>query len=621
MAHPALAALLLSAAFQESPAENGKILDAIEKAVKAANDGDGPAFASRFDIRRLLDEVYAQAGLDPAREKTGKESTERLLKPALELTIDYCSKLGVEWGEVRNARIRRLKGGTEAEVSCILKDSLGAKEPYRFWTVKGEAGWKIFDFESVAGGIRLSVIMAGFLSRSDDAPQKLAALRPSTLALQRAVNHIAAGMTQEALEEIRAIRVEEFPDAWAAVVEMLEASILFDEWKLGETLAALERCLRRKPDLPRALRLKSEICRELKRPEDVIEAETAHLKIIAGDADAYYNIGYACREIGRIEDAVEAHRKGAACDPEDLRNRLLLWVLLAERGRTEEAKKHLEDALSLSLELMKTQAMELLLHIARRQAAERPSEPEPLHHLGHALRRLARPDEARRILEKVREADKDELLSSEIAEELACTLAHLDMAAEAMETADKPEGKNESLAVYVRAYVHAATGKDFDAVRAMRLALMAEARVKESPDDCDAWHHLGASLRRMGRHDAAEKALRTGLEKEDAEEKRQRFWEDLGHAIARGGRPKEALEWSARLLERDGWTAEGHYLAAAAHALSDDRKSAMASLRKLLESDPDQLEEVEADPAFQELRSDPDYVSLIRRHRDRNRVE
>jgi hypothetical protein len=58
-----------------------------------------------------------------------------------------------------------------------------------------------------------------------------------------------------------------------------------------------------------------------------------------------------------------------------------------------------------------------------------------------------------------------------------------------------------------------------------------------------------------------------------------------------------------------------------AHALSDDLKAALDSLRKLLKEDGDQIDAVEADPAFHEVRKDPAYGALLRRVRPKEGKE
>ncbi len=682
-----LVAVLHAFAVQDDPVA-GAVEAAVRASVKAMNEGKGQDFADLFHARRLVDEIHAQGGLGPVRDPRAAEAYETAIRAALPLMVAQQKRMGTEWGEILNPRVRLNRTGSEAEVSCLLKDSDGLKDRFRFWAVRDGEAWKIFDFESVTDGFRLSLLLTSFLTELEGDPQKVASLRPALIALQRAVARMNLGEMDEALDDLRAINLDLLPDTMSAIVEMLEGAILVGIGEAEEGLAVLERCLKRKPDLPRALRLKSEVCLQLGRFEKAVRAEEAYLKIIADDPDAYLNIGIALRELGRTGEAVEAHRKGAACDPEDPWNLLRLGILLAGRDGNGEAKKSLLEAFSRAGdadevyseavgELMETGAAGLLLDLALDRAGKRPGDAEPLYHQGHALRRLGRHEEAREVLARARELDKDEFWWAELLEELACTLAHLGKYAEARALAGELEEVDEGTAAYVRAYEHAAGGRDADALGALRqafkmdvdlhakvareaafrrlreseegrillaaakaqaeyidksidlylddrheqLRVLAEARVKAAPGDSDAWYHLGYSLRNLGRHEAAEKALRTGLEREEAEDYRLRFWEELGQALARSGRPKEALEWAGRLLEAEDWVVEGHSVAAAAHALAGDRKAALASLGKLFEEDADQIHVVESDPAFREIRQDPEYAALVRRVRGREFTE
>jgi len=341
-----------------------------------------------------------------------------------------------EWGTVLNPRVRVLKPGAEAVVSCILKDSDGEKDRYRFWTVRDKAALKIYDFESVSDGVRLSILLTSILNDAEGDPRKLAAITRAATVFHGITAQLAAGETAKVLEALQTLDLENLPKTLAAIFEMIEGAVLIAEGQEEKALEVLDRCLTHRPDLPRALRLKSEVCLSLRRFDDVVRAEREYLKIIVDDPDAFFNIGNAFRELKKVDEAIEAHRKGADCDPEDAPNRLRLGILLAGRGRPVEAKKHLVDAFNRSDdaaeayteaagEIMKTDAMELLRDLAAGQAKEQEEDAGPLYHQGHALRRLGSHEEARKTLARARELDKDELFSSELLEELACTLVHL----------------------------------------------------------------------------------------------------------------------------------------------------------------------------------------------------
>jgi len=677
-----LALLLLS---QVPPVDDEKaIRAAVEKLVRAVNDGEGEAFAGQFDVRRVLLEVRALGGTDPAGGDAPRlDRFEGPLRLAL-VQMGRQQKELAPWGELRQVSIRRAAGKPKAEVACVLRDADGERDRMRFWVAKEAEDWKVYDFESVNDGVRLTIVMAGFMTDVAD-PKRAAALGRAGRALQQATARLAAGELDEALADLRKVDPNVLPDSIASLCDMLEGGILYGQGKGDDALVALDRALRKCPDLPRAHQLRWEICRDLGRHADAAHSANEFLRILGDDSGAYLVLGLALRDLGRADEAVEAHRKGAACDDEDVANRWRLGILLALRKEPEGSRKTILDALAragdeapsvygeVAEELMKLEDPAVLLDVARDQGARRKEDARPLYHEGHALRRLGRHEEAERVLRKGIEKDReDELYTAELREELACTLAHLGRSKEALEIADAIEEDDEGAALYVRAYLYAAAKAPTDALRALRGALkedpdlhakvereavfatlrsgeegrallagakaksefdgkaidlmfsdrhealreLSAARVKAAPEDADAWYHLGASLRKLGRHDQAEKALREGLRKETSEEDHPRFWEELGQALARGGRRAEALEWARKLLEAEDWVAEGHYVSALAHALGDDRKAALESLGKLLEADKDQLDEVEADPAFAELRKDPAYAALVRRFRD-----
>lgn len=70
-----------------------------------------------------------------------------------------------------------------------------------------------------------------------------------------------------------------------------------------------------------------------------------------------------------------------------------------------------------------------------------------------------------------------------------------------------------------------------------------------------------------------------------------------------------------RLREREKWKVAGITLAAVAHAVTGDRKAALAESRKLFEADRDSVGRIEEDSVFAEVRKDPEYLELVRRIR------
>lgn len=340
-----------------------------------------------------------------------------------------------------------------------------------------------------------------------------------------------------------------------------------------------------------------------------------------------------------------------------------------------EREGELDDLYAEASEaLLAGDAPGVLLDLARDQAKRRGGDPDAalLLHEGHALRRLGKHDEAVKALRAGLAADADEEHGGSLKEELACALVHLGKLEEARELAGALGEEDEAASAYVQAYLAAAGGKEEDAVRDLKEALgkdhdlhakvsreavfekvrkgaeigellrrsklrsafyekafanlfrerngrlldLAQAHTKALPDDMDGWYFMGTALRKLGRFAEAETSLSAGLKRASGPADRPKFWEELGYALARLGRPDEALAYARKLQVTEDWAADGYYVAAYAHAAAERTAEALKALGKALEADPSKADDVGKEGVFEELRRLPACKELLEKARE-----
>ncbi len=129
------------------------------------------------------------------------------------------------------------------------------------------------------------------------------------------------------------------------------------------------------------------------------------------------------------------------------------------------------------------------------------------------------------------------------------------------------------------------------------------------PDSPRAQRGLGRVLLQQRRFDEAIAALREAV----ARESHSYFISDLGHAYAMAGRSDDARRMLAQLRE----VAKQRYVSpvyiAKVHAGLGETEEAMALLNQAFQERSDQLTGLRVDPAFDQMRTDANFVDLLRR--------
>lgn len=111
---------------------------------------------------------------------------------------------------------------------------------------------------------------------------------------------------------------------------------------LAQYKAALELDPKHQPTLFRLAQLYS----QLGQHDDSIATWKRYIRVTDQPATGYSNLGYACELAGRPAEAEEAYRKGIEIDPRNQPCRVNYGLMLARRGRIEEAKEQMSAVLT-----------------------------------------------------------------------------------------------------------------------------------------------------------------------------------------------------------------------------------------------------------------------------------
>ena len=162
----------------------------------------------------------------------------------------------------------------------------------------------------------------------------------------------------------------------------LEYAGLFERHgEMEEALSQLGEAVRHQPDRPDALIARGAFLARLKRhPEAEADLHRA-IRLAPEDANGHFELGFALWRKGVAEEAATALRRAATLAPHRSDAEYYLGEALHQAGDDEGA-----------------------LQALSRSAALEAGNPKPLQLMGRVLDRLGRPDEAREMYRRAREA-------------------------------------------------------------------------------------------------------------------------------------------------------------------------------------------------------------------------
>jgi tetratricopeptide (TPR) repeat protein len=291
----------------------------------ASKDGNESAFGSCFHGRRMLAEIELRGGIDAI----GIRRDELELEDEIYATVrDWCDQMKnkeTAWQSVHRCTYRFLEGRGEAEASVLMRNR-NQLSRFRFWVIKENDAWTIFDYESLGNSFRMSTHNGKLLVRQARGEVSAHQMERTWGLIDKAENFIARGNSEEALQVLREAEVTTSGPLQPSV-ELTLADALYHLGREEEALKKVDSALHQNKDMPQAVQFRGVILCGLQRFEECIRAQEEYMKVVGDDASAWYWIGRSYEGLGKREDALKAYRRGADCDETETFNRGRLRAL------------------------------------------------------------------------------------------------------------------------------------------------------------------------------------------------------------------------------------------------------------------------------------------------------
>jgi len=272
-----------------------------------------------WDVERMFE--HLQGLLRPGR---GSPGGDRLLQISFRAgmragMLDWMDDFA--WSE---HQVLRVDLDVQGGAATALLRVRSAPESYvvrmRLWLVRRETGWRPWDFEDLAGGVRATTYMLPFLAhvleQNTAAGTKLPDWTGPLEELLVGLEAAGAMDLERARAALEATEEVEFPRDFQDLRVLLAASLEVAEGRYEEALAQIESASA--VELVILHYLAAVAHNALGQPEQALERARRYLAGVGDDAEGRLEEGLALLALGRQEEAVASFRAGLQEDPRGL---------------------------------------------------------------------------------------------------------------------------------------------------------------------------------------------------------------------------------------------------------------------------------------------------------------
>lgn len=277
---------------KESSADDNAAIDQLFKEIGKAMVNEDPAALRRHYDFEMLAGLLKKRGLVPPELLDGDLG---------ELLSDnLAKKLATEQGSFVRHRVRKVKlfaGGKEGIAYAQLWGADGIGEKQRWWIVKKDGQWRLYDQESIDLGIRYSTLMGVAFRAASEGEAWIERLPEIALLTER----VAKGETESVLPKIEALAQVDFPPEIASVLTIMKADVLLALERYEECLQAAQTVLAQRPDAYFAYYYLTGASVELEKYKEALAFGDSYIESMGGDADIYYLLARAHEELDHTD--------------------------------------------------------------------------------------------------------------------------------------------------------------------------------------------------------------------------------------------------------------------------------------------------------------------------------
>jgi tetratricopeptide (TPR) repeat protein/uncharacterized protein HemY len=296
-----------------APANNGaQDLDTLFNDLgRAFRDADGAAVVAHFDLERMADDLALLApGL--LRDPQGRHAFLTTLRDGLTQSMRRVAPM-VQW---KSFEIRSTKNQPDGDAVVLVRHEQqgGGVLKMRWWVSHRSGSWKIYDFEDLSTGLRITAIEASVFGQGVNLPQATLGIQKVGEAMQDVALRQDLDGAEKKLQEIAHLKL---PREIEAVRHLTLAMIHLHRNQPQPALDAMDQAQTFQADMPILDLLRGLALNQLRQPEKALKHLEAFRDLLGEDMVVCTQIGESLLWLQRFPEAAREYRKALDFNPQN----------------------------------------------------------------------------------------------------------------------------------------------------------------------------------------------------------------------------------------------------------------------------------------------------------------
>ena len=297
----------------------GGIKEFFERTGGALQAGQSDA-SQYFDFDRFAEEINRNGILD--RLKFGSRFPEgyREFKKMLVLKMAVAFK-DIAWDSTEFRGLKWVRPQQEAVVITRHSALLNGDEVLfrmRWWLIRRPDGWRIYDFEDISIGLRITPLFSMMFDALATNPDQAGKTVQFGSKLQLGKQALLEQKFEQA-EELFSGAIPAFlPSNVRAIVFVFRSLAKSGQGKAAESLADAELAEKLNRDVPIVDLIKAIAYDQLEMYEQAIASARKYMDLVGADENALWHLGHALEQTHRTDEAREAYSKSLDEQPTNL---------------------------------------------------------------------------------------------------------------------------------------------------------------------------------------------------------------------------------------------------------------------------------------------------------------
>jgi uncharacterized protein HemY len=278
----------------------------------ALRAADGNQIAAYFDGDRMSDEMIALGTL-PLKTSKEKSDFKQGVRRGLGQNLAKTALL-VNWTESDIRNVKKLNDD-EAVVIVRHKQSNGAMLKMRWWVTRRTRSWKVYDFEDLDTGLRLSTTAAAI---GGEGIARLSEVSRATATVSDALRTVILQQDPEGADrKLRLVAGVKLPKQLEALRCLVRGMIRVHQNRFQEAVDAFDEAARFQVDMPIVDFWKGIAFNRMEKWDSALKHLEKYQELLGEDAEVCREMGLALRGLERFNDAARVYRKSLDLDPKD----------------------------------------------------------------------------------------------------------------------------------------------------------------------------------------------------------------------------------------------------------------------------------------------------------------